>query len=54
MITLAVILLVVGGLALFGALPAWPPHIIDWGYVPSGGLAVALVVIVVILLVRRI
>ena len=54
MITLTIILLAVAGLALFGALPAWPAHGIDWGYFPSGGLAVALVVVVVILLVRRI
>ena len=52
MITLTIILVVVA-LALLGALPAWP-YSIDWGYFPSGGLGVILVIVVVILLARRI
>ena len=36
-------------LLLVGALPTWP-HSRNWGYYPSSGLGVVLVVIVVLLL----
>jgi Protein of unknown function (DUF3309) len=48
--TILVIFLV---LMLLGALPAWP-HSRNWGYYPSGGLGLALVILVVLLLVGRI
>jgi hypothetical protein len=38
---------------LIGALPAWP-HSKAWGYYPSGGLGLLLVVLVVLLLLGRI
>ena len=48
---LGTILIVILILALFGALPRWS-HSRDWGYAPTGGLGLILV-IVVILLVHR-
>ena len=50
---LGIILLVILVLFLLGALPRWP-HSANWGYFPSGLLAVALVVVVVLLLLGRI
>lgn len=46
--TLGTILLIVLVLLLIGALPSWP-YSSGWGYYPSGG--VGLVVVVVLLLV---
>jgi hypothetical protein len=48
---LGVVLLVVLFLLLLGALPTWP-HSRSWGYYPSGGLGLLLVVVLVLLLVR--
>ena len=47
------ILLIIVILMLIGALPTWP-HSIHWGYFPSGGLGLVLVVILVLMLVGRI
>jgi hypothetical protein len=46
------ILLVVLVLMLVGALPTWP-HSRSWGYYPSGGLGLVLVVVLVLLLAGR-
>ena len=43
------ILLIILILLLVGAFPAWP-HSRGWGYYPSGGLGLVLVVVVVLLL----
>jgi hypothetical protein len=51
--TLGTILLVLLILALLGALPTWP-HSRSWGYYPSGGLGLLLVILVVLLLMGRI
>jgi hypothetical protein len=48
--TVLVVLLV---LMLLGALPTWP-HSRSWGYFPSGGLGLLLVILVVLLLAGRI
>lgn len=40
-------------LLLLGALPTWP-HSRSWGYYPSGGLGLALIILVVLLLMGRI
>jgi hypothetical protein len=48
--TLGTILLIVLLLLLIGALPTWP-HSRSWGYGPSGGVGLLLVIIVVLLLV---
>jgi hypothetical protein len=50
---LGTILIIVLILALFGALPRWS-HSRDWGYKPTGGLGIVLLVVVVLLLLGRI
>ncbi len=47
------ILIVILILALFGALPRWS-HSRDWGYAPSGGLGLILVIVVILLVIGRI
>ena len=47
------ILLVILVLLLVGALPTWP-HSANWGYFPSSGLGLALLVLVILLLTGRI
>ncbi|HLX96274.1 MAG TPA: DUF3309 family protein [Verrucomicrobiae bacterium] len=47
------ILLIVLILMLLGALPTWP-HSRSWGYYPSSGLGLLLVILVVLLLLGRI
>lgn len=44
------LLLLVVLLLLVGALPTWP-HSRNWGYVPSGGLGLVLIVLLVLLLI---
>ena len=51
--TLGTILLIVLILALIGVIPAWP-HSRSWGYGPSGGVGLIVVVLVVLLLMGRI
>jgi hypothetical protein len=46
------ILLVVVVLMLLGAVPAWP-HSRGWGYYPSGGLGLVLLVLVVLMVSGR-
>jgi len=47
------ILLVVIILMLLGALPAWP-HSRNWGYAPSGGAGLLLVILIVLMVAGRI
>jgi hypothetical protein len=47
------ILLVVLVLMLFGALPTWP-HSRNWGYTPSGGLGLLLLLMIALVLTGRI
>jgi Protein of unknown function (DUF3309) len=49
---LMTILLVVLVLMLLGAIPAWP-HSRNWGYVPSGGLGLVLLIVIILLLTGR-
>jgi Protein of unknown function (DUF3309) len=49
---LGTILLIVLILFLLGALPNWP-YSSGWGYAPSGGVALVLVIVVVLLLTGR-
>jgi len=51
--SLATILLIVLVLLLVGALPTWS-HSQSWGYFPSGGLSVVVVILIVLLLTGRI
>ena len=46
---LLTILLVLLILMLLGALPTWP-HSRSWGYAPSGGLGLLVLILVVVLL----
>jgi uncharacterized protein DUF3309 len=46
---LLMILVIVLILALVGSVPTWP-HSRDWGYYPSGGLGVVLLIILVLFL----
>lgn len=50
--SLGTILLIVLILLLLGALPSWP-HSRGWGYYPSGGLGVVLVILIVLMLMNR-
>ena len=47
------ILLVIVVLMLIGAIPAWP-HSREWGYGPSGGLGLLLVILLILLLLGEI
>ena len=46
------ILTVVLIIALVGSLPTWP-HSRSWGYYPSGGVGLVLVILLVLLLLGR-
>ena len=50
---LGTILLVLLVLFLVGALPTWP-HSASWGYVPSGGIGLVVLVVLILLLLGRI
>ena len=50
---LSTVLIVILVLALLGALPAWP-YSTGWGYYPSGGLGIILLVVLVLLLTGRV
>jgi hypothetical protein len=47
------VLLIIVLLLLLGALPTWP-YSAGWGYYPSGGLGLVLVILLILLLLRRI
>jgi hypothetical protein len=46
------ILIVLAVLMLIGAIPTWP-HSRNWGYGPSGGLGLVLLILVILLLTGR-
>jgi hypothetical protein len=50
--SLGTILLVILILLLIGAIPTWP-HSQGWGYGPSGGLGLLVLILVVLLLTGR-
>jgi len=47
--TVLIVLLV---LLLLGALPTWP-YSTGWGYYPSGGLGLLLLIVIVLLVARK-
>jgi Protein of unknown function (DUF3309) len=49
---LSTVLIVVLVLALIGALPTWP-YSSGWGYYPSGGLGLVVLIVLVLLLTGR-
>jgi hypothetical protein len=46
------ILFIVLLLALIGSVPAWP-YSREWGYYPSGGVSLVLVILIILLLMGR-
>lgn len=50
---LGTILIIILILFFVGALPTWP-HSANWGYFPSGGLGLILLIVIVLLLLGRI
>ena len=51
--SIGAILLIVLILFLVGAVPTWP-HSKNWGYYPSGGLGIVVLILVILLLLGRI
>ena len=51
--SIGTILLIVLILFLIGALPTWP-HSAGWGYYPSGGLGLIVLVILILMVLGRI
>jgi len=51
--TVSTILLIVLILILIGALPTWP-HSKGWGYFPSGGAGLLVIILIILLLTGRI
>lgn len=50
--SLGTILLIILILALVGALPSWP-YSSGWGYYPSSGLGIVLIIVIVLLVAGR-
>jgi len=50
---MSLIILIVLVVLLLGVLPTWP-HSRSWGYYPSGGLGLVVVILIVLLLMGRI
>ena len=50
---MSTLLLIILILLLLGALPAWP-YSRNWGYYPSGGIGLVVVILIVLLLMGRI
>ena len=48
---LQTLLLIILAIMLIGALPAWP-YSANWGYYPSGGFGLLLVILLLIVLFR--
>jgi hypothetical protein len=46
------ILIVIVVLMMLGVLPTWP-HSRNWGYYPSGGLGLVLLILIILLLMGR-
>jgi len=49
---MSTILLIILILLLVGALPTWP-HSRNWGYFPSGGLGLILVILLILILLDK-
>jgi hypothetical protein len=50
--SISTILLIILVLLLIGALPAWP-YSSGWGYYPSGGLGLILIVLLILVVTGR-
>ena len=51
--TLGTILVVILVLALVGVIPTWP-HSSKWGYGPSGGVGLILIIVLILLVLGKI
>jgi len=51
--SLGTILLIILILLLVGAFPTWP-HSQDWGYVPSGGIGLLLLILIILIIKGRV
>ncbi|MFA6041584.1 MAG: DUF3309 family protein [Methylophilus sp.] len=51
--SLGTILLIIFILMLIGAFPSWP-HSKSWGYGPTGGLGLVVIILLVLILLGRI
>ena len=51
--SLGTILLIVLVLLLIGAIPSWP-HSRSWGYGPSGGIGLVVLILIILLVMGRI
>jgi len=49
---MSTILIIVLVLLLVGVLPTWP-HSANWGYFPSGGLGLVLLILIILVLTGR-
>jgi hypothetical protein len=49
---LLLIMMIVLLLALFGSLPTWP-HSRNWGYYPSGGISLIVLILLILFLMGR-
>jgi VIT1/CCC1 family predicted Fe2+/Mn2+ transporter len=52
-LVMVTILIVLALLMLVGAIPAWP-HSRNWGYGPSGGVGLVLLIVLILVLTGRI
>lgn len=50
--SVSTLLLIILILILVGALPTWP-HSQNWGYFPSGGLGLVVIILLILLLTGR-
>jgi hypothetical protein len=50
--SLSTILLIILVLILLGALPTWP-YSREWGYYPSGGLGIVIIILLILVLSGR-
>jgi hypothetical protein len=50
---MSTILLIILVLLLVGALPTWP-YSTGWGYYPSGGLGLVVIIVVILVLTGRV
>ena len=51
--TIGTLLMIIVILMLVGALPNWP-HSRKWGYYPSGGLSLVVLILLILILLGRI
>jgi hypothetical protein len=50
--TTRIVLIVILLILLLGLLPTWP-YSVGWGYYPSGGIGLILLIVVIVLLVQK-